>query len=278
MEEALWSKAAGISERRAEVNEVCNQAAKIIHRLDPRVKVVALFGFTALVTTLTSIFLLSLGIAFLIFLIGIARLEGHKVLKRLSWAGAVSGPFIVLLSLVTPGTPWQELQVGSLALTFTLEGARLAVLLILRLINALLALHLLMETTPFTEVMLAFRRLYVPSLVVLLLEFTIRYASVFTQELKRMSLARQARGFRVGRSLLDRATFFTLSQLVGALLLRSLQRSERIYYAMLARGFNGVSPAWPEGYPAPRLNKEDLVWGAFILAWALILRLLELEV
>ena len=270
---------------------MCNPAAKIefgqekrgscLHRLDPRVKVVALLGFTALVTTLTSLFLLSLGIAFLIFLIGVARLGRRGVIKRLSWAGAVSGPLLVLLSLVTPGTPWQELRVGTLIFTFTLEGARLAVVLTLRLVNALLALYLLTESTPFRNLMLAFRSLYVPPLLVLLIEFTVRYTLVFTQELKRMMLARQARGFRVGRSLLDMATFSTLGQLIGALFLRSFKRSERIYYAMLARGFNGVSPAaWPAaaGSPAARLNKEDLALGALILAWALTLRLLELGV
>lgn len=269
---------------------MCSPAAKIdfwqgkgdscLHRLDPRVKVVALLGFTVLVTTLTSLFLLLLGIVFLIFLIGVARLGKRGVIKRFSWAVAISGPLIVLLSLVTPGTPWQELQAGPLVFTFTLEGAKLAVLLTLRLVNALLALYLLTESTSFSELMLAFRRLYVPSLMVSLVEFTIRYTSVFMQELKRMSLARQARGFRVGRSLLDRATFFTLSQLLGALLLRSLKRSERIYYAMLARGFNGVSPAsWPEAsFPVARLNKKDVALGALILAWALTLRLLELGV
>ncbi|MCG0277495.1 MAG: cobalt ECF transporter T component CbiQ [Thermanaeromonas sp.] len=266
---------------------MCKPAAEIefwqrkegscLHRLDPRVKVVALIGFVALVTTLTSLFSLFLGISFLIFLISIARLDTRKVIKRLSWTVAVSGPLVVLLSLVTPGTPWYKLQVGPLVFTFTLEGVRLAVVLLLRLLNALLALCLLTGTTSFSELMLAFRRLYVPSLVVVLVEFTIRYAAVFVQELRRMFLARRARGFRVGRSLLDRATFLTLSQLVGALLLRSLTRSERIYFAMLARGFNG-SPVRPEVYPVARLNKEDLLWGGLILAWALILHLLEMGV
>lgn len=251
--------------------------SELLHRLDPRVKIVALLGFTALVSTLSAIPLLCLGIAFLGSLLFLAGIGGRGLLKRLVWAAGISLPLLVFLPLVTPGPVGVVWRVGPFLVTYSLAGAKLVAVMAARLVNAILALYLLTETTPLRELMLGFKRLYVPPLVVTLVEFTIRYSSVFSAELKRMLLARRARGFTGGRSLLDRESFYTLSQLVGSLLLRSWARSERIYLAMLARGFSSEALKFREREPA-RMRKYDLALGALILAFALALRLLEVGV
>ena len=92
----------------------------------------------------------------------------------------------------------------------------------------------LTNTTPFDHLLKAMQRLGAPKLFVSTLSFMYRYIFVLFDELNRMRRARQARTF-VRRRLPDpRAS----AQLLGMVLLRALDRAERVHAAMLARGMD----------------------------------------
>lgn len=245
-----------------------------LHRLEPRTKLIAIVGFIGLVTGLTSFSLLAAGTIFLLILITFSGLSGRWLAGRLLWVVPLVAGLILLLPIVTPGEPWQQVILGPWAVTLTRQGGQRALLLTLRLTNALLAATLLVGTTPFSELMLALKSLRLPPVLVQLIEFAVRYLSVIGDELRRMYLARKARCFKVGDNLAATYTFYVLGQLIGVLFLRSWQRSERIYQAMLARGFTGSYPA--AGATITRPAGRDLAWGFSILGTALGLRLLEL--
>ena len=102
---------------------------------------------------------------------------------------------------------------------------------------------LLAYTTAFADLVDALRALRVPAIIVSIISFMYRYLAVLTDEAGRMSRARQSRSAaapdgRSGGSLSWRAR--VTGAMVGSLFIRSYERSERIYAAMLARGFAGT--------------------------------------
>jgi cobalt/nickel transport system permease protein len=94
----------------------------------------------------------------------------------------------------------------------------------------------LAATTPLHKVLVALRKLGVPSILVATLQFMDRYRHVLLNELDRMSTARRARTFDRRGSL----GWNLLTGMVGMLFLRSFERAERVHGAMIARGWTGV--------------------------------------
>jgi cobalt/nickel transport system permease protein len=69
--------------------------------------------------------------------------------------------------------------------------------------------------------------------------FMIRYLDVVTDEMRRMRIARESRGFS-GRGL---HAWPVYARTAGALFIRSYERGERVHLAMLSRGYTGATPA-----------------------------------
>ncbi|RJQ27013.1 MAG: cobalt ECF transporter T component CbiQ [Peptococcaceae bacterium] len=239
----------------------------LLYRLDPRVKVVSLVGFVAFTSSLEAWPALLAGLVFLLLLAGVSRISAFYLMKRLAWILPFGGVLVIILPFAVPGETFFKI----FPLAASVEGVRQAIVLIMRLLNAAAALSLLTATTGFKELMTAFRALRAPQIFVLLIEFTVRYISVLTDEARRMQTARKARGFEKGRSLLHRCTFQVTGQLIGILFIRSFERSERVYNAMLARGYAGGIRV--NGGPRP--GRKDICWGTVILAFAAGLWLIE---
>ncbi len=241
-------------------------------RLDSRVKIVSLMGFIAIMTSANSKPALLLGIIFLVLLGILAGTSPLLFIKRILWTLPFVGFMVLLFPFVVPGTVFAKISLGSVVLSMSREGLSRAVMLSLRMTIGLFALTLLVSTTSPGKLMLGLRQLHVPYIFVAVVEFTLRYIFVLLDELKRMALARKARGFESGRSLLHWRTFFTLGNQVGILFLRASNRGERIYQAMLSRGYCGEVPAKPR----VGLKALDVGWGMGVLATAMFLQALEI--
>jgi cobalt/nickel transport system permease protein len=118
---------------------------------------------------------------------------------------------------------------------------------------------LLAYTTPFADLVDALRALRVPAIIVSIISFMYRYLAVLTDEAGRMKRARHARSAaapqgRSGGSLVWRAK--VTGAMVGSLFIRAYERSERIYAAMLARGFSGTFQATEMERP----DQRSLAW------------------
>jgi cobalt/nickel transport system permease protein len=79
--------------------------------------------------------------------------------------------------------------------------------------------------------------LKIPDKLSHLLLFTYRYIHVFEREYQRLVQAMKIRGF-VPRT--DLHTYRSYGYLAAMLLVRSFDRAERVFQAMLCRGFNGT--------------------------------------
>jgi len=131
-------------------------------------------------------------------------------------------PFVLLAGIAAP---W----------TNSFDGARFIALAI-RSFLCVTILLLMTSTTPFPELLRGLRKLGCPRILILNLGFLYRYLFVLTEEVLRMRQARDCR--RVGRAPL-RVELKLLGSMLGALVLRSFERAERMYQAMLSRGYAG---------------------------------------
>ena len=94
----------------------------------------------------------------------------------------------------------------------------------------------LVNVTPFDRLLVALRKLGLPQMLAAILAFMYRYIFVVFDELERMREGRRARTFSKQGLL---AAWKTNAQLIGMLLIRSMNRAERVHGAMCARGFDG---------------------------------------
>ncbi len=138
-------------------------------------------------------------------------------------------PMLLLLSMSLP------LSQGGDA------GWRMAGAILLRGLLAFTTMLWLVNITTTDRLLVAMRKYGVPGIIVATLAFMYRYLFLVWDELDRMRNARQARTF--GRPTLGQRWKYG-TQLIGMLLVRSLTRSERIYGAMCARGWNGTVHHW----------------------------------
>lgn len=123
-----------------------------------------------------------------------------------------------------------------LFLIFVDGGPRLALVIALKANALVLGVIVLLGNLDHVTLAHALGHLGVPQKFTHLLLFTIRYLDLLQQEYHRLRAAMRIRGFRPG---LNQHTYRTFGYLVGTLMIRSLDRSERILAAMKCRGFSG---------------------------------------
>lgn len=210
-----------------------------LHSMDPRAKALAFLFFIFLTVNLTRPVLLLAAASFWLGLLFIARIPISYVIKRVTWIIPFAGFLILLFPFITPGDPVWSFKMGSLSLMATVDGLEKALMLFMRVVASVLVIVTLTATTRFTSLMKAMTDLRVPRVIVQMVEFTIRYIFVAIDELKRMRRSRRARGFAPGKNIWHAHTVRTLAQLVGTMFLRAYERGDRVYVAMLSRGFTG---------------------------------------
>jgi cobalt/nickel transport system permease protein len=215
-----------------------------VHGADPRLKIVLVMA------TILGITLLPVG-AFVAYALVWLVLVAASTLAQLGPLRLVRGSWVVLpfvlvalpLLFTRPGEPLLTLELGPLSLTITDAGLRDVLSIMLKSWLSVQAALLLSYTTPFSSLVDGLRGLRVPAIIVNIISFMYRYLAVLADEAGRMSRARQARSAtaadgRSGGSLTWRAR--VTGAMVGSLFIRSYERSERVYAAMLARGFDGT--------------------------------------
>ena len=214
-----------------------------LHRLDPRVKVVVTVLFILSNALLPDGAWTAFGLAW-IFLLWANHLSslGVDFSFRRSFL-ALPFALAAISAIFSPiGNPLAEWHLGPLVLIPTDFGLIKFFSILVRSWLSVQAAILLVATTRFPDMIHAFEHLHVPKILTTIVAFLYRYLFVLTDEVMRLLRARDARSAaspasRSGRSVLWRAK--VAGNMAGQLFLRSYERSDRIYNAMLARGYTG---------------------------------------
>jgi cobalt/nickel transport system permease protein len=205
------------------------------------------------------------------------------VLRR----AALALPFVLAalpLAFTTPGTPWLHFALGSWRLTATLEGLLRFANVAVKSWLSVQAAIVLASCTEFRDLLLAMRAVRIPRLLVAMFGLMWRYLFVLADEAMRLMRARAARSGiarqpaeasqrRPGGSVAWRGK--AAGGMAGNLFLRAVDRSDRIYVAMLSRGYDGDvrsfgSPPVPRGARvtlAVGLALLGLLWLGGLLVW-----------
>ncbi len=195
-----------------------------------------------------------------------AALVSHVPLGWLIRRGWLAVPFTLAalpLAVTTPGNPLWTLPVGK-GLPLTDNGLLRFAAILLKAWISLQSAALLTHTTPFPAILTALRTMKIPRLLVMILALMGRYSTVLSETARQMLQAREARSSqpdprrRAGGSVFWRARI--TGGMAGSLLLRSMERAERVHAAMLARGFDGEIRLLPQPDP-PAASRSVLAGG-----------------
>jgi cobalt/nickel transport system permease protein len=244
----------------------------VIHTLDPRVKFIFTLAFIVTMALLPigawPVYVLMLTLSLSITVL--SELGLKYVLKR----SLLAIPFVlaaVPLLFTVPGPALLTIPIGSFSLTITSTGLeRLLSILFKSWVSVQVAI-VFAASTPFPDMLLAMRAVKIPRLFVSLFGLMWRYMFVMVDEAIRLLRARASRsgaldGSKPGGSIVWRAK--VTGGMAGNLFIRSLDRGDRIYAAMAARGYDGEI----RSFPLPPLTSTS--WITLLGGLALLIALL----
>ncbi|RAU22842.1 cobalt ECF transporter T component CbiQ [Paramagnetospirillum kuznetsovii] len=208
----------------------------LMERLDPRTRVILAVLFALVVVTVDALAALALALGVAVLAAALARLPLGLTLRRLL---ALEG-FMVAVLLLLPFTVEGRVVAEPLGFAASAEGLRQACVIALRANAVAVALLALLGSMDVVRLGRALSRLGAPRRLVHLFLFTIRYIDVLDREYRRLRLAMRARAFRPAAGL---HCWRSVGYLFGMLMVRSLERAERIDAAMRCRGFTGQFPS-----------------------------------
>jgi len=217
-----------------------------LHRWEPRHKLVGLMSLIFAFSFVQDLRLLPamLAVTFILYLV--SKLPLSYLLTRLR----APGFFLLLVAVWLPFVSGSTilLRIGPIALRQ--EGWRELLLLVAKFISILTTGTLLFGTASFLSMIKATRALGLPPILADMTLLSYRYLHEIGGDLKTMVTAMGMRGFR--RRRLNGRTLGVLASLVGSILVRSYEQSERVYKAMVLRGYGRSSRSRGEFQSCPR--------------------------
>lgn len=252
-----------------------HESESFLHRLDPRVKVVVTVAFILSNALLPDGAWIAFGLSWLFLLLAneLSNLGIGFTIRR----SLVALPFALIavtLLFSLPGKPLTSFHFLFWTLTITDAGLLRFVSILIRSWLSVQMAILLVATVRFPDLIHALEHLRVPSILTTIIAFLYRYLFVLTDEVFRLMRAREARsaspgmpGRRSGGGVAWRAR--VAGNMAGQLFLRSYERSDRVYNAMLARGYAGHM----ETVNPHELRRRDYLAVALALSVILLLQL-----
>jgi cobalt/nickel transport system permease protein len=251
-----------------------HESISFIHRLDPRVKVSVTLAFILSNALLPDGAWIAFACSWMLLLLAnmLSELGILFSFKR----SFVALPFALIAITVlfsVPGNSLSSFHFLFWDLTITDAGLLRFISIVIRSWLSVQMAIMLVGTTRFPDIVHALEHLHVPSILTTIIAFLYRYLFVLADEVFRLLRARESRSasvaaLRSGGSVVWRAR--VAGNMAGQLFLRSYERSDRVYNAMLSRGYTGhlqtMSPH--------ELHRVDYITSALALILILILQVI----
>lgn len=200
-----------------------------LHTWDARWKLVSLAVFVLVIAVLQSIWSAFIAVLFALALLFISALPKRVVLRRLGIIQMLLLPGLIIIPF---SVGFQELG----WLHFSWNGFLFALTLYLRAVAILTISAVLLFSTPMRRLLRAGESIGVPRVLIQVAMLTYRYIYTLSRELTSVRWALATRGFR---SRFRWESYRALSNVIGMTLVRSLERTDRVYRAMQCRGYQG---------------------------------------
>lgn len=237
-----------------------NTTTGMIGVIDPRFRIICTIIFAVFIVSVTSWQAVVATIVVAAVMVALSLPEWRKTLRRVLTMDGFIFATLLLLPFTYPGdtvfTVW-----GHAA---SQQGIYQAVMIGLKANAVIFTVMAFLGSLGSTDLGRGMMGLYIPTKLTTLLMFTVRYIDVLHHEYLRLRQAMRARAFHL-RS--NRHSWKMTGYLVGMLLVRAHDRSERIVWAMKCRGFHGHF----HFTHLPRPAKSDYM---FLLVMAVILVML----
>jgi cobalt/nickel transport system permease protein len=223
-----------------------------VHRMAPEVKigVTVAYVFAVVATPREALWAFAGDAGLLVGVIALAGLSPALLARRLR----LEIPFLLFAAFMpfTGAGPHVEV----LGVSLSEPGLWAAWNIVAKGTLGVAASIVLAATTPIADLLRGLDRLHVPRVITAIAGFMVRYLGIVAGEGHRMHVARQSRGY--DPRWLWQARGMAAS--AGTLFVRSYERGERVYLAMLARGYDGTMPTldgarasasswWPAALP-----------------------------
>lgn len=244
-----------------------SQGQSLYHRWHPAVKIATLLACAFVIVSLHRLLWAFAALVGAVLAVHLARMSWTRPLQRLAALGGFLGMLVVILPLTSPVhtgdtvllLPWLP------SWPFNLAGLHLALTIVCKAAAVALLMEPMLATGSLARTLQGFSDLGLPAALSQMILLCHRYIFVFQQEMQRMQRSMRVRGFTPRTNL---ATLRTMGAAFGMLFIRSFERTERVYEAMLSRGYQGGFP----GEVRQPITRWDLGKGAlFIMIGALLL-------
>lgn len=202
-----------------------------LHRWQQEYKLVGLLSIIFAFAFVQNIWLLPIMVLITCVLFTLSQIPVSFLFKRLRYPSWFILAVIILLPFVSGETT--VFQLGSLVIKE--EGCWQALLVSVRFFCILTVSLVLFGTAPFLSSIKAMRSLGLPIVVVDMTLLSYRYLEELGETLTTMQRAMKLRGFQPKG--FNRRNLEIFAQLTGSILIRSYDRSLRIYQAMILRGY-----------------------------------------
>jgi cobalt/nickel transport system permease protein len=208
----------------------------LLQAINPLAKLIAIVSMIV-----TSLFIFNLSYLAIVCIVPIALAICSKVpLSHFFSRTALIPVFGAIISLpvlfLTSGTPMASANIGITTITLTLEGLTRFLVFSVRVWFCVASLTLLILSTGFDKMLRLFASLKVPSVMVQLFSLTYRYFFVSVHEAQSVLMAKEARTY-ISKRTMNMQSLRDLGGIIATLFIRTYERSERVYLAMKARGF-----------------------------------------
>ena len=228
-----------------------------ISKLEIRCKIISILGASFLLITLEEPLVLSIALTGLLILARLMGLSWGFIGKKLRL------PLPFLLFMAVPLIFGEGLPVSGDRLIFAYQ-------LMAKGLGVFMLLLMLTYTQEEVQLVEGLRQLPIPKTLSAVLLLSFRYVNVWTGTLKKTYRSSVSRGFEKGW---NPGTLKVYGEMIGGMILRSLDQSQRVHRTMISRGFSKDLPMRP---PSPLGKREGLWVLSGIMVFAL-LKVLEMR-
>ena len=231
-----------------------------LHNWEARTRLISLFILIISIVIAGDIIHALAGLAISILLVLISGLPLSQAVAFMKWPFIFLLPMLLILPITTSVEPYLDFGL----LKISQEGLNLGLLFMIRGLAAAFSALVIMGTAPFNVNISSLSSLGMPGSLAQIFLFTYRYVFLLYDELQTMKRSLDSKGFEMRSNVRSAGILATA---IAMLLIRSYERSEDVFNAMLSRGYEGRLPS----IQRQNICLIDLFKGALICAAAVVI-------